>query len=104
MAKKLYKSSEDCYIDGVCGGIAEYLGLDSTLVRIGLIAFCFMGGSGILAYIIAMIIMPERPGGKKKKKCKDYDEHYNDYGDDEDDYQAQNRNNDDYGNGPRPSN
>ena len=59
--KKLYKSRKDSYIDGVCGGIAEYFGIDSTLVRVGLIIFCLMGGSGVIAYIIAMCIIPKQP-------------------------------------------
>lgn len=46
---------------GVCGGIAEYLNLDPTLVRLVWVLFCAMGGSGILAYIIAAIIIPEQP-------------------------------------------
>ena len=59
--KKLYKSSNDRKICGVCGGIAEYLNVDSTLIRLGLIAFCCLGGSGLLAYIIAAIVMPDKP-------------------------------------------
>ena len=61
MNKKLYKSNEDKMIEGVCGGIAEYFGLDSTLVRLGWVIFCALGGSGILAYIIAAVIIPRRP-------------------------------------------
>ena len=61
MEKKLYKSREHKIIDGVCGGIAEYFGIDPTLVRLGWALFCVLGGSGILAYIIAAIIMPRRP-------------------------------------------
>ena len=61
MDKKLYKSNEDKMIEGVCGGIAEYFGLDSTLVRLGWVIFCALGGSGILAYIISAVIIPRRP-------------------------------------------
>ena len=61
MDKKLYKSNEDKMIAGVCGGIAEYFGLDSTLVRLGWVIFCALGGSGILTYIIAAVIIPRRP-------------------------------------------
>ena len=61
MEKKLYKSREHKIVDGVCGGIAEYFGIDPTLVRLGWALFCVLGGSGILAYIIAAIIMPRRP-------------------------------------------
>ncbi len=61
MQKKLYKSNTDKKIDGVCGGIAEYFGIDSTIVRLALVAFCLLGGSGILAYIICMFVIPEKP-------------------------------------------
>lgn len=59
MGKKLYRSQTDKKIAGVCGGVAEYFGIDSTLVRLGWILFTFAGGSGILAYVIAWIIMPD---------------------------------------------
>lgn len=59
--KKLYKSSTDKKLAGVCGGIAEYFSIDSTLVRLGWVLFSLLGGSGLLAYIIAAIIMPDRP-------------------------------------------
>ena len=59
--KKLYKSNPNKMIDGVCGGIAEYFGIDPTLVRLGWAAFCAIGGSGFLAYIIAAVIIPRNP-------------------------------------------
>lgn len=55
--KKLYKSSKDKKICGVCGGLAEYLNIDSTVIRLLMVVFCLMG-SGLLAYIIAAIVMP----------------------------------------------
>ena len=61
MNKRLYKSNDNKMIDGVCGGIAEYFGIDPTLVRLGWVLFCALGGSGILAYIIAAIIIPRHP-------------------------------------------
>lgn len=59
--KKLYKSQIDKKICGVCGGIAEYFGIDSTIVRLAwvLLSACF--GSGIIAYIIAALVMPDYP-------------------------------------------
>ncbi len=60
MARRLYLGREK-KIAGVCCGIADYFGIDPTLVRIGWVVFSLAGGSGILAYIIAMIIIPERP-------------------------------------------
>ena len=61
MNKRLYKSFADRKICGVCGGIAEYFGIDPTVIRLGWIIFCLMGGSGVLAYIIAALIMPMPP-------------------------------------------
>ena len=59
--KKLYKSQIDKKICGVCGGIAEYFSIDSTIVRLAwvLLSACF--GSGIIAYIIAALVMPDYP-------------------------------------------
>ena len=59
--KRLYKSESDKKICGVCSGIAKYFSIDPTLVRLGLVAFCILGGSGILAYIVCALIMPEEP-------------------------------------------
>lgn len=63
MAKRLYKSKTDQKIDGVCGGIAEYLNIDPTVVRLAWVIFSACGGSGILAYVICMLIIPEKPDG-----------------------------------------
>lgn len=61
MDKRLYKSATNRMAAGVCGGIAEYFGIDATLIRLGWVLFCALGGSGILAYIIAAIVMPGKP-------------------------------------------
>ena len=61
MNKMLYKSRNSRMLCGVCGGVAEYFGLDPTLVRLGWVIFCALGGSGILAYLIAAVIIPEQP-------------------------------------------
>ena len=61
MSKKLYKSNTNKMLEGVCGGIAEYVGIDPTIVRLAWVVFCALGGSGILAYIIAAIIIPSAP-------------------------------------------
>jgi phage shock protein C len=57
--KELKKSCTNRVICGVCGGLGEYFNVDPTVVRLLWIAFSLMGGSGILAYIIAAVIMPE---------------------------------------------
>ena len=61
MSKKLYRSNVNKMVAGVCGGIAEYFDLDSTLIRLGWVVFCALGGSGILAYLIAAIVIPQNP-------------------------------------------
>lgn len=50
-------------ICGVCAGIAKYFNIDPTVVRLAWAIFCCMGGSGVLAYIIAAIIIPVEPLG-----------------------------------------
>lgn len=60
MKKRLYKSREDKKLCGVCGGIAEYFELDPTIIRLAWVAFTLLGGSGIIAYIIAAIVMPDK--------------------------------------------
>ena len=56
--KKLYRSDENKMLAGVCGGIAEYFGVDPTLIRLAWVVFSLLGGSGLLAYILAAIISP----------------------------------------------
>ena len=63
MKKQLRRSTENKVIAGVCGGIAEYFDIDPTLIRLVWVLFCALGGSGVLAYIIAAIIIPEAPAG-----------------------------------------
>jgi len=57
--KRLFKSRTDRKIAGVCGGLGQYFGIDSTVVRLIWIISIFALGTGILAYIIAAIVMPE---------------------------------------------
>ena len=60
MKKRLYKIEQGKKLDGVCGGIAEYFDIDPTLIRLLWIIFTACGGSGIIAYIIAAIIIPRK--------------------------------------------
>ncbi len=61
-AKQLYLSSTDKKLAGVCGGLAEYYSIDSTLVRLAwALVTIFSGGLGILGYIVAMVIIPNKP-------------------------------------------
>src|SRR5690348_12500835 len=59
--KKLMRSREDSKIAGVCGGFAEYFDVDSTLMRLLWLALILLGGWGLLAYVVAWIVMPEEP-------------------------------------------
>lgn len=59
--RRLYKSRRVRMIDGVCGGLAEYFGVDVTIIRLVFVLLGVMGGVGLLAYIAAMIIMPSNP-------------------------------------------
>ena len=57
--KKLCKSNTNRKICGVCGGIAEYLNADPTIIRLAFVIIAMIAGSGVLAYILAALIMPE---------------------------------------------
>ena len=58
--KKLYRSRNSRYPCGVCGVIGEYFNIDPTLIRLAFVLFGCTGG-GVLAYIIAAIIIPDEP-------------------------------------------
>lgn len=57
--KRLTRSTDDRMIAGVAAGIAEYLNLDPTLVRLIFVLLFFMGGNGVLIYLILWLVMPE---------------------------------------------
>ncbi len=58
--KKLYRSSSDKKICGVCGGLAEYLDMDATVMRVIFLLLLFCAGGGLLAYLILALVMPVR--------------------------------------------
>ena len=57
--KRLFKSKTNRVLFGVCGGFGEYFNIDPTLIRVGMAVLVCGAGTGVLAYIIAAIIMPE---------------------------------------------
>lgn len=59
--KKLYRSRTDRMLAGVCGGLGQYYGIDSTWVRLIFILFLLAGGSALLAYVILWIVVPLAP-------------------------------------------
>jgi phage shock protein C len=58
MTKRLFRLKNDKVLFGVCSGIATYFGIDPVIVRLLWVLFAFCGGAGVLAYIVAAIIMP----------------------------------------------
>ena len=60
MDKKLYRNTNEKIIAGVCSGLAEYLNIDATIVRL-IWALIGLSGAGIVAYLIAALIIPEKP-------------------------------------------
>ena len=60
-ARKLYLSRTDRKIAGVCGGLAVYLDMDPTLVRIVWVMTALVAGWGLIGYLIAWVVMPEEP-------------------------------------------
>jgi phage shock protein C len=70
MAKKFYRSRTERMIGGVCGGLAEYFNIDPTVVRLAAVALTLAGGSGVLAYLIFWLVVPQQPlnlSGDEKK-------------------------------------
>ncbi|MCD8156123.1 MAG: PspC domain-containing protein [Clostridiales bacterium] len=61
MRKRLYKSEENRVICGVCGGLADFFGIDPTIVRLIWAVLTVFAGAGLWLYIIAAIIIPREP-------------------------------------------
>ena len=61
MEKRLTRVEEGKMLCGVCAGIGKYFNIDPTLVRLAWVLFCALGGSGVLAYIIAALVIPDEP-------------------------------------------
>lgn len=59
--KKLYRSTSDKKLCGVCGGIAQYFNVDSTIVRLIAVVLFIFCGIGLLAYLLAALVMPKEP-------------------------------------------
>ena len=61
MKKKLYRSTKDKKLAGVCAGFAEFFGIDATIVRLLFAFFVLWAGTGVLAYIVCALVIPEAP-------------------------------------------
>lgn len=74
-SKKLYKSKTDVKISGVLGGVAEYLGVDSTWIRIIYILLCFISfGSALIVYLLLAFVIPDPVKEKSNIVDTDYKE------------------------------
>ena len=69
--KKLCKSNKNKKICGVCGGIAEYLNADPTLIRLAFVVVAAIAGSGIVAYFVASLVMPEAEEAETEEKTEE---------------------------------
>ena len=78
MKKELRRSETDVKICGVCGGIGEYLGVDSNVIRLIWVAVSLFAGTGILLYIIAAVLMPKAQSSQKDLKDIIQPEHSSD--------------------------
>lgn len=78
--KRLYRSERDRIIAGVCGGLAEYLDIDPTVIRFLWVVITVFAGSGILIYILACFLIPSENyfAASKNDTVKDNDEVVND--------------------------
>jgi len=62
--KRLYRSRRDTVIAGVCGGLAEYFDVDPSLIRLAVLVTIFLGGAGVVVYLVAWLIVPPNPEQK----------------------------------------
>jgi len=70
MAKRFTRSKHDKIIGGVCGGLGEYLNIDPVIIRIVWLVLFFAGGVGLIAYIVAWIIVPEENDSPYQERQK----------------------------------
>lgn len=75
-SKKLYRSKKDRILFGVCGGLAEYLGIDSTLIRILAVILLFSSPWFMIFYVLLGIVIPENPGQKESKAAIPFKDSY----------------------------
>ena len=70
-SKRLMRDSENITIGGVCSGVAAFIGVDPTVIKIILLLLLFFGGSGVVLYIIAWIIIPKTHTEQEKQMMRD---------------------------------
>ncbi|MBK4731688.1 PspC domain-containing protein [Oxynema sp. CENA135] len=60
-SKRLYRSQRNKQIAGVCSGVAQYFGIDPTVVRLAFVLLALMGGPGLVLYLIMWVLIPLEP-------------------------------------------
>lgn len=75
VGRRLHRSRRDRMVGGVCGGIAHYLDVDPVLIRIAVVALTLSGGLGVLAYVVAWIVIPEAPEDEPERPATRADRH-----------------------------
>lgn len=79
MRKRIYKTQEGAMIAGVCAGLAEFFSVDVTLIRLAVVALTILGaGSGLVAYVVAAIVMPNKGPGDGRWQSTGEEGHYYD--------------------------
>lgn len=69
--EKLYRSRNEKMVFGVCGGLGEYFGIDPTFIRLGFACVSLFCGVGVIAYILAALIMPQRPESREVERSNE---------------------------------
>lgn len=65
-SKKLYRSTSDRWLAGVCGGLASYFNLDPTLVRVIFVVLALFGLGGVILYLLLWVLVPTEPTGEEQ--------------------------------------
>ncbi|MFH1257626.1 MAG: PspC domain-containing protein [Candidatus Micrarchaeota archaeon] len=63
--RRLYRSTHDRILGGVCGGFGDYFNVDPNLVRLLFVLLCFAGGAGIILYLVAWLLLPEEQSRRR---------------------------------------
>jgi phage shock protein C len=72
--KRLYRSRYNRFIGGICGGFGDYFNIDANIIRVIFILLTFIGGVGIILYLVGLVILPENPSEDKSKKKEKLDQ------------------------------
>jgi phage shock protein C len=64
-SKKLYRSADDRWLAGVCGGLAKYFNIDPTLVRVIFVILALVGLGGVILYLLLWVLIPNEPTGEE---------------------------------------